>query len=275
MEAFHDGETSMEVLVIEFGRAGTESLKDALLTLDCPHTYHTFDAIYASPQDSKAWLRALKAKCNGNKFGPENFQVILERYQGRIKKAAADNSAIKSVAEVIQNHPKAKVILTIGDLRDGDSWHRSFVNALQTAESSMVSVVLGCTARARGSHRDHSTFQKLDDTIYDGEWEKDGPEGFEQYYQRAQSLVPSENLLKYHVNEGWEPLCTFLDKPIPPGPVPNITQSTRFREKLRTRKLEISRSGLKKFLDIATHIVIAMSLVTAATTGLSLSQLAY
>ena len=37
----------------------------------------------------------------------------------------------------------------------------------------------------------------------------------------AQSKVPKENLLVWNVKEGWGPLCEFLGKPIPDGPIPH------------------------------------------------------
>ena len=36
----------------------------------------------------------------------------------------------------------------------------------------------------------------------------------------VQQLVPPEQLLVYHVGDGWEPICKFLDKPVPTTPFP-------------------------------------------------------
>lgn len=35
-------------------------------------------------------------------------------------------------------------------------------------------------------------------------------------------LVPKERLLEWNVQEGWEPLCQFLDKDIPDEPFPHV-----------------------------------------------------
>jgi len=37
----------------------------------------------------------------------------------------------------------------------------------------------------------------------------------------VKSIVPASNLLVWNVKEGWAPLCAFLDKPIPNGPIPH------------------------------------------------------
>ena len=36
------------------------------------------------------------------------------------------------------------------------------------------------------------------------------------------SVVPKDQLLVFDVSEGWEPLCKFLDLPVPDVPFPNI-----------------------------------------------------
>ena len=35
-------------------------------------------------------------------------------------------------------------------------------------------------------------------------------------------LVPKERLLEWAVEDGWEPLCEFLDKPVPNEPFPHV-----------------------------------------------------
>ena len=47
------------------------------------------------------------------------------------------------------------------------------------------------------------------------------------------SRVPKENLLVWNIKDGWEPLCSFLGKPIPNDPIPhnNKTGDTKFIEK--------------------------------------------
>jgi len=38
----------------------------------------------------------------------------------------------------------------------------------------------------------------------------------------VRGLVPPERLLEWSVQDGWEPLCKFLDKPVPEGPFPHV-----------------------------------------------------
>ena len=34
-------------------------------------------------------------------------------------------------------------------------------------------------------------------------------------------MVPKEDLLIWNVKDGWEPLCSFLGKEVPDGPIPH------------------------------------------------------
>ena len=37
----------------------------------------------------------------------------------------------------------------------------------------------------------------------------------------VKSIVPEEDLLVWNLKDGWEPLCSFLGKPIPEEPIPH------------------------------------------------------
>lgn len=38
----------------------------------------------------------------------------------------------------------------------------------------------------------------------------------------VRGLVPKERLLEWTVEDGWEPLCAFLEKPVPDEPFPHV-----------------------------------------------------
>jgi hypothetical protein len=46
------------------------------------------------------------------------------------------------------------------------------------------------------------------------------------------SLGPYERLLVFDVSEGWGPLCSFLDCPVPPGNFPRSNSHDEFWQKL-------------------------------------------
>ena len=53
---------------------------------------------------------------------------------------------------------------------------------------------------------------------------------FEQHNRTVQQVIPAEKLLVYEVQRGWEPLCTFLDQPIPDTPFPYENTGANFKQ---------------------------------------------
>jgi hypothetical protein len=47
--------------------------------------------------------------------------------------------------------------------------------------------------------------------------------------------VPADRLLEFEVAEGWEPLCDFLDRPVPDEQFPRLNDAEAFREMMLTR----------------------------------------
>lgn len=50
------------------------------------------------------------------------------------------------------------------------------------------------------------------------------PALYDKHNATVQKLVPPERFLKWGPQDGWEPLCKFLDLPVPEGPVPHINE---------------------------------------------------
>jgi len=48
--------------------------------------------------------------------------------------------------------------------------------------------------------------------------------------QRVRETIPAERLLVFHVADGWEPLCEFLDAPVPDEPFPRTNPKKEFWE---------------------------------------------
>ena len=43
---------------------------------------------------------------------------------------------------------------------------------------------------------------------------------YEAHIRRVKEIVPEKRLLVWNIKDGWEPLCKFLDKPVPDSPIP-------------------------------------------------------
>jgi hypothetical protein len=52
---------------------------------------------------------------------------------------------------------------------------------------------------------------------FNGDFQRHGISVYHAHYKMVREMVPKENLLEYRVQEGWEPLCKFLGRPVPQG----------------------------------------------------------
>ena len=75
-------------------------------------------------------------------------------------------------------------------------------------------------------------------------------QAYRKHNSYVQSRVPAEDLLVWKVKDGWEPLCKFLNCPIPEGPIPhdNRTGDTKFIEGL------VRMHNLSKLIIHASHL---------------------
>lgn len=71
--------------------------------------------------------------------------------------------------------------------------------------------------------------------FFKGDFEKNGKQVFSEYYADMHAAVPPERLLEYHLSEGWEPLCEFLDVPVPKVPFPHVIVTKGFVAQCRAR----------------------------------------
>ena len=69
---------------------------------------------------------------------------------------------------------------------------------------------------------------------------------FREHYAMVRKLVPEENLLEFHVKQGWEPLCEFLGEPVPEGPFPRTNDEVATALMIRSLvRYEMKKAALK------------------------------
>jgi hypothetical protein len=57
-------------------------------------------------------------------------------------------------------------------------------------------------------------------------------EGMHRHEDQVKRTVPPERLLVWSVTEGWEPLCEFLEVPVPDIPFPRVNDSREFIDRV-------------------------------------------
>jgi hypothetical protein len=57
---------------------------------------------------------------------------------------------------------------------------------------------------------------------------------FRQHIEHVRATCPPERLLVFDVADGWEPLCAFLDVPVPRQPFPHLNEAKVTRRVVTT-----------------------------------------
>lgn len=240
----------VEVIGAAWGRTGTFSLKAALEILGYP-TYHMFENVNHS--HCAFWLRVAR----GDKYDfNECFDLADRKYT-----ATVDFPAAVYWLEQRARYPQAKVILTV---RDPERWYSSFSQTILTVISAWegchwsvrVGLWLGLPVPGFDEMHDLVVVQQA----FGGDLSKDGLiERFKQHIQAVQAEVPADQLLVFNVSQGWEPLCAFLDKPIPSVPFPNCNDVQEFHSKAR-------------FIGLAGYLAVALLLALPVVAGIAYQQ---
>ena len=203
----------MDVIGAGFGRTGTLSLKVALEQLGFGPCMHMLPLL---SDQAKAELF--------HKASLGDRQALREALSGC--RSTVDWPGAYFWRELVEDHPAAKVVLTV---RDPDRWYASMAKTILAAAAmprppemaagpGMIdATVLDGTFGGRLADRDHAI------------------QVFEEHVEEVKRTVPAERLLVFEVSQGWEPLCAFLGTPVPPQPFPRLNDTAEFQSRLAAR----------------------------------------
>merc|ERR1712012_460293 len=59
---------------------------------------------------------------------------------------------------------------------------------------------------------------------------------FNEWMESVKTEIPEERLLVFEVKNGWQPLCEFLQVPVPDEPFPNMNDTAQQKANLRSVK---------------------------------------
>ena len=199
----------MDVIGVGFGRTGTLSLKAALEDLDYGPCMHMIPVL-ADPERAILFRKA--AEGDG-----DSLDAAMAGCRSTV-----DWPGTYFWRELVAGHPDAKVLLTV---RDPQKWYDSaFRTIYQAAMAPNPSAEM-----APAMEMAHATVW---DGTFDGRFadREFAVRTFEEHNAAVRRAVPTERLLEFEVAQGWEPLCDFLDRPVPDKPFPRLNDSVAFQE---------------------------------------------
>jgi Sulfotransferase domain len=153
------------------------------------------------------------------------------------KESEVDWPAAYHWRELIEVYPDAKVLLSV---RDADAWVRSMENTINQVffgDSLMHHL-------ARAQYAIDPQYAAWIDLLSEMNWGERGAfagtngdpnamaEAMERWNQSVIDGVPSERLLVWDPKEGWEPLCEFLEVPVPEQTLPHVNDTENFQKNL-------------------------------------------
>ncbi|KAI1124310.1 P-loop containing nucleoside triphosphate hydrolase protein [Nemania abortiva] len=243
----------MRALLLAPGRTGTASMRAAMKQLGFIDTYHMMNCSIENPPDALLWMDALRAKYDGvGEFTRKDWDKLLGGSQ-----AVCDWPACAFAKELIEAYPEAKVVMAT---RDVDSWHASTMKTVYWRATDPELRMLSNFSWAAKMY--YPMLKKFFDTFFEGDFPNRGKDVFTRHYAEVRKMVPPERLLEYRVQDGWEPLCKFLDIPVPKDvPFPNVNDNSDFISRSRRRNRNQMYNVALQWLEVLGLVLLALYLV--------------
>ncbi|KAK8062180.1 hypothetical protein PG997_014277 [Apiospora hydei] len=216
-----DYSKSLQVIGAGFPRTGTSSMQLALeRLLDGPVAHGGSHMVSNGRDFGRKWGEACLTRRAGDR--ERTLKLVREGICGFV--GCTDVPCLWFLEELLELHPGVKVVLVT---REPEKWHPSLKGVFGHIEGWWLPLVVCIHPGLRwmpvmvsefarqiwllmGDSYDHHTF---------------GPEFLPAYQDWVKSVVPKEQLLVMSLKEGWDPLCKFLDKPVPEEPFPKVNDA--------------------------------------------------
>jgi hypothetical protein len=200
-------------------RTGTLTQKVALEMLGFEPCYHWINVL-ADLDQVDVWNRALD--------GDAPWEEVFGGFQ-----ATVDWPGGYFWHELIDCYPDAKVLLSV---RESEKWEPSFRETIWNMGHGESLIRLLSSARGLVDPQWSLYLQLVERMFWTGQGTfaagHERPEQliaqFERHNEQVKATVPPEKLLVWDVREGWEPLCRFLDVPVPAEPLPHANDRETF-----------------------------------------------
>lgn len=205
---------TVRVIGTGVGRTGTYSLKLAINRLGLGPCHHMEEVLHNLAVQVPLWNAASADRAD--------WPAIYSGYR-----SAVDWPTACFFRELLQTYPEAKFILT---QRSPESWADSFaatIYQLLTARDQAPSEMKDWLEMAMAVITRSGFTPGLD---------RDGLiKAYIAHNQAVRTAIPADQLLVYEVSQGWQPLCDFLELPVPSDPFPRTNDRAEFWDRVTGR----------------------------------------
>jgi Sulfotransferase domain len=212
----------MKVIGAGLPRTGTLSQKVALEMLGFGPCYHMVNVLTDLPL-TEQWADAIDEQAD--------WDAIFGEHESTV-----DWPGSFFYRELAEVHPEAKVVLSV---RDPEAWEKSMLDTIWDVIYGHSPMAHISKAREQidpdwRAYMDLMRRMWAAQGVFSGAELRRGQlaEAISRYQEQVQRNIPEDRLLVWSVQEGWEPLCRFLDVDVPQAQFPRLNDSKMFVDRI-------------------------------------------
>lgn len=239
---------SLKIIGAGFGRTGTLSTQFALneLGYSCYHMKEIQKK--ANKKHLDFWVKVAESSANTQ----HDWNEIFHAYSATI-----DYPSSCVWKELMEANLDAKVLLT---LHPGgpEAWYKSTTDTIygisKMWEGKLLSFFIPSFKKMAIMTSKLIWGRFLEGTM---DSKQDAINRYNEHIVEVRNQVPSDKLLIYSVDQGWEPLCAFLEKEIPKTAFPKVNDKKEMKKMISLLSIVI-RSLILLILLIVIYFIWVM-----------------
>jgi hypothetical protein len=213
-------------------------------------------------KEALAWKFGLNSP-NITHLGRERFDSLLGPWG-----ACTDQPAVAFAPELVSAYPEAKVVLVERDVENWfasysevviystDSWSIPFLERIDNAFIRPMANQTDLIARYYFGVTEKWESWCLNNPAFFAPWRKNARATYVAHNEMVKRVTPSERLLLFRLEDGWEPLCIFLGKKVPNIPFPKVNETAAIKEKIDLYLAEGYKWGMIRTMKDAMPYIV-------------------
>jgi len=245
---------SLKIIGAGYGRTGTKSTFTALNELGFP-CYHMTEVI--ENKENKTHLDFWNRVANAPAGEQHNWDEVLENYT-----ATVDNPGCCVWRELLAANPEAKVLLTLHPGGAG-AWYDSTIDTIYFTKNLWQFKILKLFTPF-GKRMGNMTSKLIWQRSHKGTMnnKEAAIARYHEHVEEVKAAVPHERLLIFKVDQGWGPLCQFLDVEVPKSEFPNVNDRAEIK-----RSIADITKGAYVILAVCVLAMIAVTFAVIKISG--------
>ncbi|MBO0812197.1 MAG: hypothetical protein J2P23_09145 [Microlunatus sp.] len=210
----------MDVIGAAPGRSGTLSTKIALEMIGYGPCHHMSE-VFARPELAGKWADVLSGQ-------PADWDSLFAGYRSTV-----DWPSTNYWRELADHFPDAKVIFSA---RDPEQWYASMQQTILTRMAADNVDERGPLSASPEHRRLAEQLPGMRAAFFGVDGIPTLEQGIAAYQRNLDDVrraVDPDRLLIFQLDAGWQPLCEFLDVPVPDAEFPRVNKAADFEQNAR------------------------------------------